>query len=65
MKAIEESVKNLIEVGRKQGYMTYDQMNEILPDEIISPGRIDDIYRKFQPDIRCGRRAEGRIRQHR
>jgi RNA polymerase primary sigma factor len=36
-------VQELIEKGRKQGQLTYDEINDMLPDDVISSGEIDDI----------------------
>ena len=38
-----KKVKELISLGHKQGYVTYDDMYEILPDEAMSAQEIDDI----------------------
>lgn len=40
---IEGGIKAIIEKGRKKGYLTYDEMNEELPDEAISPNRLDSL----------------------
>ncbi len=39
--ALHASVKTLIEKGKKRGYLTYEEMNEDLPDEAVSPDRLD------------------------
>jgi RNA polymerase primary sigma factor len=38
-----EEIKLLIEQGKKDGYLTYDDVNKVLPDEDISPERIDNL----------------------
>ncbi|HIE43349.1 MAG TPA: sigma-70 family RNA polymerase sigma factor, partial [Candidatus Omnitrophica bacterium] len=35
--------KKLITEGKKKGHLTYEEINEILPDDIITPEDIDDI----------------------
>lgn len=40
---IENDVKNLVEKGRKRGFLTYEEMNKDLPDENISPDRLDSL----------------------
>ena len=42
---VAEGVKALLEKGKSQGHLTYDDINDILPDEIISPERVDAILR--------------------
>ena len=37
----EQQIKMLIEKGRKKGFITYDEMNEALPDDAVSPGQLD------------------------
>jgi len=39
----EQQIKTLIEKGRKKGFLTYDEMNEELPEEAISPSRLDSL----------------------
>jgi Sigma-70 factor, region 1.1 len=36
-----EAANSLVALGRAQGYITYDQMNDILPDDIITKEAID------------------------
>jgi len=36
-------VEQLIEKGRKKGYLTYNDVNSLLPSEVISSEQIDDI----------------------
>jgi len=39
----EGKIKALVERGRKKGYLTYEEMNAELPEEIITPGRLDTL----------------------
>jgi len=36
------AVNELIESGVKRGYITYDELNELLPDEMVEPDKIDE-----------------------
>ncbi len=39
------SVKQLVELGRDKGYLLYDEIHHVLPDEIIGiPERLDEVY---------------------
>jgi len=38
-----EHVNKILEVGKEKGYITYKQVNDILPDEVVSSEEIDDI----------------------
>ena len=39
----EQQIKTLIEKGTKRGYLTYEEMNEWLPEEAVSPTRLDSL----------------------
>ncbi len=39
--AVEICIKKLIQKGKDRGYLTYEEMNEDLPDEAVSPDRLD------------------------
>ncbi|WP_045855605.1 RNA polymerase sigma factor RpoD [Teredinibacter purpureus] len=36
-------IKDLINKGREQGYLTYDEVNDHLPDDISDPDQVEDI----------------------
>ncbi|NQU07997.1 MAG: RNA polymerase subunit sigma-70, partial [Candidatus Abyssubacteria bacterium] len=40
---LEQWMKPVIEKGSKKGVLTYDELNDLLPDDIISPEGIDSI----------------------
>ena len=42
-KLIENSVKTFVDRGKQRGYVTYEEMNEDLPDENFSPDRLDKL----------------------
>jgi RNA polymerase primary sigma factor len=39
----EQQIKTMTEKGRKKGYLTYEEMNEGLTDETITPARLDKL----------------------
>ena len=43
VKTAEEVITGLIERGKKKGYLTYEEMNNEMPDEMISPNRLDSL----------------------
>ena len=45
-KGIKE-VKKLIDIGKEKGYLTYDELNDILPPDIFSADQIDDVMSIF------------------
>jgi len=42
-----EGVKHLITIGREKGYLMYDEVNDLLPDEVNSTEEIDDLFMLF------------------
>jgi RNA polymerase primary sigma factor len=36
-------VAALIELGKSRGYLTYDELNQRLPDEVVSPDKLDSL----------------------
>src|SRR2546423_3072079 len=43
MEKIEDSLKALLESGKEKGFLTYDQVNDYLPDDDTNPEKIDQI----------------------
>src|SRR5438874_6067197 len=47
-KAIErKEVKDLLALGRDKGFLTYDEVNDALPSDIVSSDQIDDVMSMF------------------
>jgi RNA polymerase primary sigma factor len=42
-----EDLRRLISIGKEKGYLTYDEVNSVLPEEIISSEKIDDMMMIF------------------
>src|SRR5438105_983773 len=40
---LDEGLKALIESGKHKGYLTYSQVNEILPDDAVNPEKLDQL----------------------
>src|ERR1700678_2806557 len=36
-------LQELVATGKAQGYLTYDQVNEYLPDEAVTPEKLDNL----------------------
>ncbi len=43
----DQAVKRLIKVGKTRGFITYDELNEVLPSEEVSSEQIEDIMAMF------------------
>jgi RNA polymerase primary sigma factor len=42
-----EDLRRLISIGKEKGYLTYDEVNSALPDELVSSEKIDDMMMIF------------------
>jgi RNA polymerase primary sigma factor len=42
-----DEVKQLIDMGKEKGFLTYDEVNDILPPDIVSSDQIDDVMSMF------------------
>ena len=42
-----DDVKNLIDLGKEKGFLTYEEVNDVLPPDVTSPEFIDDIMVLF------------------
>ncbi|MBV8881336.1 MAG: hypothetical protein JO332_15325, partial [Planctomycetaceae bacterium] len=45
--AADPQIKALIEKGRERGFVTYDEINAIIPDELVSPDKLDALLQKM------------------
>ncbi|HEY3860673.1 MAG TPA: RNA polymerase sigma factor RpoD [Verrucomicrobiae bacterium] len=45
---LSEKVKELVRLAQEQGYLTYGDINDALPDGVISPDELDDLYGKLR-----------------
>jgi RNA polymerase primary sigma factor len=46
-KVDKRAVQALLAKGKQQGYLTYDEINEILPEDMLSPEQIDETLMLF------------------
>jgi RNA polymerase primary sigma factor len=42
-----KQIKQLISVGKKRGYLTYGELNEALPDHVVSSDQVDEMIMVF------------------
>ncbi len=47
VKVDKRAIQELLAKGKKQGYLTYDEINEILPEDMLSPEQIDETLMLF------------------
>ncbi len=45
---ITEKIKELVRIAQEQGYLTYGDINDALPDNVVSPEDLDEIYIKLR-----------------
>src|SRR3954465_8224937 len=43
MEKLDEGLKTLLELGKRRGFLTFDQVNDYLPDEASSPEKISGL----------------------
>ena len=41
---VKKSLDKLIAMGKKKGYLTYDEVNDVLPEDIVSSDEIDEVF---------------------
>jgi RNA polymerase primary sigma factor len=46
-KVNKKAIQELLSKGKKQGYLTYDEINELLPEDMLSPDQIDETLMLF------------------
>ena len=47
IKTTPSAIKTLLTKGKKQGFLTYDEINEALPEDLLSPEQIDETLMLF------------------
>jgi RNA polymerase primary sigma factor len=45
---ITEKIKELVRLAQEQGYLTYGDINDALPDNVVTPEDLDEIYVKLR-----------------
>src|SRR3954469_8349654 len=45
---IAEKIKELVRLAQEQGYLTYNDINEALPDSLVNGEELDEIYVKLR-----------------
>jgi RNA polymerase primary sigma factor len=60
-----EKIKELLRLAQEQGYLTYNDINDALPDNIVTPEDLDEIYIKLRSlDVEIVDQAEvDRVKQ--
>src|SRR5271170_5374959 len=43
-----KDLQGLVDLGREQGYLTLDQVNDFLPQDVVSPGDLKAALEGFQ-----------------
>ncbi len=46
--SLTDKIKELVRLAQEQGYLTYDDINDNLPDEVITPEALEEIYSKLR-----------------
>ena len=59
----EDDLEKLIDTGKEKGYLTFGEVNDLLPGDITSPDELDDLMTTINPqgiDVLSGEAREGR-----
>src|SRR5438477_2816329 len=43
MEKLDDGLKALLDQGKEKGYLTYTQVNELLPDDAVNPEKLDQL----------------------
>jgi len=46
--SLNEKIKELVRLAQEQGYLTYSDINDALPDEVITADDLDEVYSKLR-----------------
>ena len=44
-----DDIKKLIDAGKEKGYLTYDQVNDLIPHDVHSPEDLEDLLARLVP----------------
>ncbi len=57
-----KEIQQLIHLGKEKGFLTYEEVNDVLPNDLTSPEQLDDVLSMFdQMDIEVVSDEESRI----
>ena len=40
-------INKLVLLGKEKGYLTYEEVNDVLPSDVVTPEQIDDLMHLF------------------
>jgi len=57
-----DEIKHLIDTDKEKSYLPYDEVDDILPSDIVSPDQIDDLMMTFgEMDIEIVDATQGSV----
>ncbi len=45
---LSEKIKDLVRLAQEQGHLTYSDISEVLPENIVTPERLDEVFSKLR-----------------
>ena len=48
MHRVDDNLKTLVDLGQTQGFLTFTQVNEYLPDEAVNPEKLDHLLMSLE-----------------
>ena len=46
-------INQLVSQGKEKGYLTYEEVNDVLPADVVTPEQIDDLMALFSELMAC------------
>ena len=43
-----EEIKRLIDLGKEKGYLLYDEVNDLLPNDVTSSDELEEMFTMFR-----------------
>ena len=44
---IPKEIHDLLELGKERGYLTYEEINDGLPEDMVTPEELEDLYQSM------------------
>jgi len=49
--SVESAINLLLDLGKKRGYVTWDEMNQILPDDAVDPTQLELVLLRLEEEV--------------
>jgi len=45
---LSKKIKDLVRLAQEQGHLTYNDINEVLPEDVVTPEKLDEVFSKLR-----------------